>query len=195
LGDIRRETVMHNEVNAKHEKKHSSSREFIQVFGQAFAGIFDFADERLYKIDKASKIIGVSPFSIVGEEAPELDKYANCERTNARVKADIRKNFANVCQDAKCDWFVVDNTSALLWLTIIEEQFYTLFPEEKTDFMDDYFNNNTEMRENCLIPVDAKFNNWLRDQYALFVEAVLQNYDADRIILNRSQVPRFRSET
>jgi len=181
------------------ENKRVLRRKAIQMFGNYFAGSIDFSMEKKYEIfqdfeGEPFKIVGVSPFSIMGEAPPELNQYAQGNRTNVRVKADIRKNFDEICEKAKCDWFVLDNSSALMGLTIIYEQFYSLLPEEKTDFMDDYFNDNPEVRENYLIPEDSGFNKWLRDQYDLFIETILRHYDAERIILVRSNVPRFRPQ-
>ena len=95
-----------------------------------FAGCMDMNMERWYKINpdfakEPFKITGVSPFNIIGEADPSLQKYAECERTNPRVKADIRKNFDKICEKSYCDWFVIDNSAAFMGLTQINNQFYS----------------------------------------------------------------------
>jgi len=179
--------------------KEMSQGTTIQVYGRRFAGIIDMHFEFWYKIHKdfaeePFKITGVSPFSIMGSPDATLKKYTECKRTNTRVKADIRKNFNTICEKAHCDWFVMDNSSALMGLTQINNQFYSLWGGEKTDFMDDYFNNNDEAKKSYIRPVQEGFSERLKQQYDLFIDAVLRNYSAERIILIRSSVPRFFSD-
>jgi hypothetical protein len=171
----------------------------IQVFGRFFAGLMDMYMERWYKVNsdyanEPFKIVGVSPFSIIGTPDPELQKYAECERTNTRVKADVRKNFDRICEKSYCDYFVFDNTNSIIGQWQINGQFYSLMGGEKTDFMDDYYNNNGVVKKNYIRPVEEGFSERFQYQYNLFIDAVLRHYDAEHIILIRSHVPRFRSD-
>ena len=171
----------------------------IQAFGRYFAGMIDMNMERWYKIhpdyaNEPFKITGVSPFSIIGKADPSLQKYAESERTNPRVKADIKKNFDKICEKSYCDYFLLDNSAALIGLTQINNQFYSLMGGEKTDFTDDYFNNNNEVKNNYIKPANEGFSDRLKKQYDLFIEAVLRHYDPERIILIRSHMPRFYSD-
>lgn len=167
----------------------------IQVYGRFFAGTVDMNMEPWFKVNtdfagEPFKIQGVSPLSIAGEADPTLQKYRE-GRTNLRVRADVRKNFDDICAKSHCDWFVLDNSAALMWLTEINGRFYSLMGGEKTDFMDDYFNNNAEARANGIDPIKEGFSERLRRQYDLFIDILLKHYTAERIILVRSNVPRF----
>ncbi|MCL2016044.1 MAG: hypothetical protein FWG68_07330, partial [Defluviitaleaceae bacterium] len=168
----------------------------IQAFGRSFAGIMNMRMYDNYKIyedyaEEPFKIWGVSPFSISGIADPYLQQYATAKRTNTRVKADIRKNFDEICQKAHCDYFIMDNTPALIGLTEIHTQLYSLMGWEKTDFMDDYFNNNAEIRANYIRPEVVGFTKQLKSQYNKFIDTILENYDKDHIILIRSHIPQF----
>ena len=170
----------------------------IQVFGQFFAGIMNMNMKQWYKVHRdyagePFKITGVSPFSIIGTPDPALQKYAECERTNTRVKADIKKNFDLICKRAHCDWFILDNSSAKMGLLPINNRFYSLVGGEETDFTDNYFNND-KAKKRFFRPVQEGFNEQLKDMYNLFIDAILRHYDEEHIILIRSHVPRFYSD-
>jgi len=169
----------------------------IQVYGRYFAGIMHMRMERSYKIindyvGEPFKVRMVSPFSIMGEPDAALQKYVDCERTNPRVKADIGKNFGEICRKAHCDWFVLDNSAALMGLVQINEQIYSCVKGEETDFADDYFNDSYLARGSYISPLDEKFSGILQEKYDMFIDAVLRFYPPERIILIRSHVPCFR---
>ena len=170
----------------------------IQSFGRFFVGNIDMYMEENFKIqmDEAEEpfnLRGVSPFSIAGEPDPAMQKYSICERTNPRVKADMRKNFGDICKKAKCDWFVMDNTAALIGLCEINGRFYSLMGGEKTDFTDEYHNNKaTEEKASYLRPWEEGFCERYQHLYDVFINTVLQHYSPERIILVVSHVPRFR---
>ncbi|MCL2016109.1 MAG: hypothetical protein FWG68_07695, partial [Defluviitaleaceae bacterium] len=168
----------------------------IQAFGRYFAGLMNMRMYDNYKIyddyaEEPFKIWGVSPFSISGIADPYLQQYAAAKRTNTRVKADIRKNFGEICQKSHCDYFVVDNTPALIGLTEINTQLYSLMGGEKTDFMDDYFNNNAEIKANYIRPEEEGFSKRLKSQYDKFIGTILQHYDSKQILLVRSHIQLF----
>ncbi|MCL2016583.1 MAG: alpha-1,2-fucosyltransferase [Defluviitaleaceae bacterium] len=182
--------------NAETTHNYTDSGVAIQSFGRYFAGIMDMRMHDNYKIcedyvNEPLNIKNVSPFSISGIADPYLAKYANADRTNTRVKADIRKNFDEICQNAHCDYFVLDNSSALVGLTEINTQLYSLMGKEKTDFMDDYYNNNPEIKANYIHPEQLGFNKQLKSQYDKFIATILQHYDKSRIILIRSHIALF----
>jgi len=170
----------------------------IQVYGDCFAGCMHMLTERWYKInydlaDEPLKITGVSPFSIMGRPDPQLQKYASCKRTNTRVKADIRKDFDTICEESYCDYFVFDNSPALMGLVKINGQLYTYVGGEETDFSDDYLNERYALQGNYINPLDEIcFDKTLKPQYDLFIDAVLRHYPPERVILIRSHIPYFR---
>jgi hypothetical protein len=166
----------------------------IQVYGKAFAGIIDLNMEECYKVQRDFAlepfyITDVSPFSIVDTPDPDMQKYTAFERTNARVKADVRKNFSAICEKSHCDWLVLDNTPALLFLIEIDGQYYSVV-EEDTDFADAYFSN---MATNIVNPAEHGFTDTFKKRYDQFIDIILRFYDPEKIILIKSSVPRFYS--
>jgi hypothetical protein len=183
----------------KNKGSTSKNGTVIQVFGRVFSGLIDMRMEDHYKVvwdfaEEPFRLTGVSPFSLMGRADPDLQKYTESERTNPRVKADIRKNFDRICEKSYADYFVMDNTPAMLKLAMIHGQFYSLVGGEKTDFMDEYFNCNQEVKKNCIQPVNEGFSERLRAQYDLFIGEILHHYDSSRILLIRSHVPYFFPE-
>ena len=67
----------------------------------------------------------MSPFSIADDADPILQEYVNCGLTNAQEKADIRKNLSDICDKSNCDYFVLDNTSAIVKLCCINGRLYS----------------------------------------------------------------------
>jgi hypothetical protein len=168
----------------------------IQTFGRHFVNNINFyMSDKPYKTVSDSSynfnITGVSPFSICGTPDNELMKYASCERTNMRVKTDVLKNLDELIQNAHADYFVIDNTCALIGLWKINGQLYSLMGGEKTDFMDDFFNNNPEIKNNYIKPFVTGFTDEFRKQYDLFIETIMRYYDSDHIILVNSHEPQF----
>ena len=98
----------------------------IQVYGHFYAGKMNMNMERKYKVyhdfaGEPFKIVDVSPFSIIGTKDTLLEKYIQSRQISTQTKADINKNFSGICKRANCDWFVLDNTSALLSLIQIND--------------------------------------------------------------------------
>ena len=150
----------------------------IQAFGRFFAGIIDMNLEEYYKVhmdfaEEPFLIKEVSPFSIVGNPDMAMQKYAQCERTNTRVKADIRKNFDEICRKAHCDYLVIDNSSALMELFQIGDNFYSIVNDEKTDFIDKFYNKNEQSKKNLIQPLEEGFSQRLMAQYDLFIKTIL----------------------
>jgi len=171
----------------------------LQTFGRSYVNLLDFCmTDKPYKTAKDNSnnfnITGISPFSICGKPDGELLKYASCERTNMRVKTDIMKNFEELIQKAYADYFVLDNTCALIGLWKINGQLYSLMGSEKTDFIDDFFNNNPEIKNNYIKPVIIGFSEELRKQYDLFIEAIMRYYDSSHILLVTSHWSSFYSD-
>jgi len=168
----------------------------VQTFGQYFASLIDLNLEEWYKVhmdfaEDPFQIKGVSPFSIIGNPDPVMQKYAECKNTNTRVKADVRKNFSEICRKAYCDYLVLDNTSTLIDLIEINGQLYSIMAGEKTDFIDEFYNRNEEAKTNLICPSKEGLSQRLKSQYDLFIETILCHYDPDHIIMIRSHVPHF----
>lgn len=180
-------------------KDNAQKQAVIQIFGRDFAGLIDMYMEDHYKVvmdfaGEPFRLREISPFSLMGRPDPELRKYVESERTTPRLKADIRKNFDQICEKSYADYFVMDNTPAMTRIAMIRGQFYSLISGEQTDFMDDHFNNNQEVKNDHINPVNEGFSERLKAQYDLFIDGILRHYDADRIFLIRSHVPYFYSE-
>jgi len=168
----------------------------LQTYGNVFVNGINFCmSHKQYKTAKDMSynfnITKISPFSICGMPDEELSKYAHCERTNRRVKIDVLKNFEEFIENAFADYFVIDNTCALIGLWKINGQFYSLMGGEKTDFMDDYYNNAPETKANYIKPGVTGFSDDLRVQYDLFIDTILKYYDSKHIILVKSHMSRF----
>ena len=61
-------------------------------FGRYFAARADMLTRHGFKT--LVPIDGVSPFSGVGDPDPEMQRFADCERVNERVKTEVRKDLA-----------------------------------------------------------------------------------------------------
>jgi len=168
----------------------------MQIYGNFLANTINFyMSDKPYKTVNDNNynlnIIGVSPFSICGTVDHELIKYTKCEQTNIRVKVDLLKNFDELIKKSYADYIIVDNTSALIHLNKINNQFYSMIDGEKTDFMDDFYNNNVEIKKKCIKPYITGLNRELRKQYDLFIETIIRYYDSSNIILISSHLSRF----
>ena len=173
---------------------------FIQVFGQSFAGLMDMFMEQHHKVHMdlsagyGFKLVGISPFSIMGTLDDSLQGYAVCERTNPRIQLDVLKNFDSICARTYCDFFVLDNSSAMMKLVQINNQFYSILLGEDSDFTDAILNRNDGIKENFIDPVQEGFSERMKLQYDLFIDAVLRHYSRGQVILIKSHIPLFRSD-
>jgi hypothetical protein len=159
-------------------------------FGRYFAGRVDMLTRERFKT--IVPIDGISPFTGVGEPDPEMQRFADSERSNERVRTDVRKNLAARLAEAGAQFLVVDNSTALLLHREVNRRLYTLLPGEDTDLMDTLWNSDAAQARSLAFKVsNGRFTNSLRSTYDSFIRACLDSFDPARIILVRSHCPRF----
>ena len=112
----------------------------ILPFGRYFAGRADMLTRDGFKT--IVPIDSISPFSAVGEPDPEMQRFADSERVNERVKTDVRKDLAARLAEADAQFLVVDNSTALLLHREVNGRLYTLLAGEETDLMDTLWNSD-----------------------------------------------------
>jgi hypothetical protein len=137
-------------------------------------------------------IDNISPFSGVGEPDPEMQRFADSERVNERVKTDVRKDLAARLAEADAQFLVVDNSTALLFHREVNGRLYTVLPGEDTDLMD--MLSNTDAAEAPTLAFKISHDGLtesLRSIYDSFVRACLDSFDPANIILVRSHAARF----
>jgi hypothetical protein len=162
----------------------------ILPFGRYFAGRVDMLTREGFKT--IVPIDSISPFTGVGEPDPEMQRFADSERSNERVRTDVRKNLAARLAEAGAQFLVVDNSTALLLHREVNGRLYTLLAEEETDLMDTLCNSDaTQARSLAFKVSDGGFTDSLRSTYDSFIRACLNSFDPARIILVRSHCPRF----
>ena len=162
----------------------------ILPFGRYFAGRADLLTRDGFKT--IVPIDGVSPFSGVGEPDPEMQRFADSERVNERVRTDVRKDLAARLAQADAQFLVVDNSTALLLHREVNGRLYTVLAGEETDLMDTLWNADAAQARTLAFKVSRDgFTDSLRSTYDSFVRACLDSFDPARIILVRSHVPRF----
>ena len=137
-------------------------------------------------------IDSISPFSAVGEPDPEMQRFADSERVNERVKTDVRKDLAARLAAADAQFLVVDNSTALLLHREVNGRLYTLLAGEETDLMDTLWNSDAAQARSLAFKVSQiGFTENLRSTYDSFIRVCLDSFDPTRIILVRSHCPRF----
>ena len=109
-------------------------------FGRYFAGRADMFTRDGFKT--IAPIDGVSPFSGVGEPDPEMQRYADSDRVNERVRTEVHKDLAARLAQADADYLVVDNSTALLTHRQVNGRLYTVHAREETDLMDALWNTH-----------------------------------------------------
>jgi hypothetical protein len=162
----------------------------ILPFGRYFAGRADMLTRDGFKT--IVPIDGLSPFSAVGEPDPEMQRFADSERVNERVKTDVRKDLAARLAEADAQFLVVDNSTALLLHRDVNGRLYTLLAGEETDLMDTLWNSDAAQARSLAFKVShVGFTDSMRATYDSFIRACLDSFDPARIILVRSHCPRF----
>lgn len=162
----------------------------IQPFGRYFAGRADMLTRDSFKT--IVPIDGISPFSGVGEPDPDMQRFADSERVNERVKTDVHKDLAARLAQADAQYLVVDNSTALMLHREVNGRLYTLIPGEATELMDTLWNADpTEGRALAVKLSHGGLTDSLRLIYDSFIRGCLEGFDAARIILVRSHVARF----
>ena len=162
----------------------------ILPFGRYFAGRADMLTRDGFKT--IVPIDSISPFSGVGEPDPEMQRFADSERVNERVKTDVRKDLAARLADADAQFLVVDNTAALLFHREVNGRLYTLLRGEETDLMDTLWNSDAAQAGSLPFKVSHNgLTDSLRSTYSSFIRACLDTFDPARIILVRAHCPRF----
>jgi hypothetical protein len=162
----------------------------ILPFGRYFAGRADMLTRDGFK--SIVPIDGISPFSAVGEPDPEMQRFADSERVNDRVRMDLRKNLAEGLARAGADFLVVDNSTALQFHREVNGRLYTVLPGEATDLMDDLWNADEALsRALCCKLSHDGLTRPRRAVYDAFVRACLEAFDPTRIVLVRSHAARF----
>jgi hypothetical protein len=162
----------------------------IQPFGRYFAGRADMLTRDGFKT--IVPIDGISPFSGIGEPDPGMQRYADSNRVNERVKTDVRKDLAARLAQADAHFLVVDNSTALLTHREVNGRLYTVLPGEETDLMDTLWNADAAKARKLAVTLShAGFTNRMRPLYDSFVRACLDSFDPERIVLVRSHLPRF----
>jgi hypothetical protein len=162
----------------------------ILPFGRYFAARADLLTRDGFKT--VVPIDGVSPFSGVGEPDPEMQRFADSERANARVKTDVRKDLAARLAQAEARFLVVDNSTALLLHREVNGRLYAVLSGEASDLMDTLWNADPAQAGSLAFKLSRNgFTESLRSTYDSFVRACLDNFDPARIILVRSHVARF----
>jgi hypothetical protein len=167
----------------------------IQTFGNKFAGIVNMRTEQWHEVlmvtgENVSPLYNVSPFALSGYENSELNVYIDPNVPKERVKLEIKKNFPEFLFNSHADWFVLDNSSALLKLFEIGDNLYTVVEKENSAFMNDYFHNIETSNLHIINPVYCDFSKLL-NSYDAFIAAILNVFPPDRIILIRSNLPRY----
>ena len=159
-------------------------------FGRYFAARADLLTRDGFKT--VAPIDGVSPFSGVGDPDPEMQRFADSERVNERVRIEVRKDLAARLKQADAQFLAVDNSSALLLHREVNGRLYTLVGGEPTELMDSLWNADPERARGQAFKVSHHgLTHRLRAMYDAFVRACLDSFDPARIILIRSRFPRF----
>ena len=162
----------------------------ILPFGRYFAGRADMLTRDRFKT--IVPIGGVSPFSGVGDPDPEMLRFAQSERVNDRVKADVLKDLGARLAQSGADYLVVDNSTALMWHRELNGRVYTIVSGEQTDLMDELWNTNPARGRRRSFRVSRKgFTDELKSAYDAFVDTCLESFDPSRIVLIRSHAARF----
>ena len=162
----------------------------ILPFGRYFAGRVDMLTRERFKT--IVPIDSISPFTGVGEPDPEMQRFADSERSNERVRTDVRKNLAARLAEAGAQFLLVDNSTALLLHREVNGRLYTLLAGEETDLMDTLWNSDaTQARSLAFKVSNGGFTDSLRSTYDSFIRACLDSFDPARIIMVRSHCPRF----
>ena len=110
----------------------------ILPFGRYFAAHADLLTREGFKT--VVPINGVSPFSGVGEPDPEMQRFADSERTNERVQTEVRKDLSARLAKAEAQFLVVDNSTALLLHREVNGRLYAILSGEASDLMDTLWN-------------------------------------------------------
>ena len=159
-------------------------------FGRYYASRADLLTRDGFKTVQA--INGVSPFSGVGDPDPDMQRWADAERSTDRVRTEIGKDLAARMSKAGGHFLVVDNTTALLRHREINGRLYAVTPGEATDLIDMLWNADPREGRRRSTKLSAEgFSRRLERLYDLFVEACLDSFAPERIILLESRVPRF----
>jgi hypothetical protein len=162
----------------------------IQPFGRYFAGRADMLTRDGFKT--IVPIDGISPFSGVGAPDPEMQRYADSDRVNARVQTEVRKDLAERLARADALFLVVDNSTALLTHREVNGRLYTVLPGEETDLMDLLWNADTTQARTLAVKIPRLgFTSRMRSTYDSFIRACLDSFPPHRIVLVRSHLPRF----
>lgn len=162
----------------------------VMPFGRYFSARADLLTREGFKT--IVPIEGISPFSGVGDPDPEMQRFADSERVNQRVKIDVRKDLAAQLASAEADFLVVDNSPALLSHREVNGRLYTLLPGEDTELMDTLWNADPAVARTLARKLSREgLTDDLRSTYDAFVRACLAGFDPAKIILVRSHAARF----
>lgn len=162
----------------------------IQPFGRYFASRADMLTRDGFKT--VAPIEGISPFSGVGEPDPEMQRFADSERVNERVKTEVRKDLAARLAQSDAQYLVVDNSTALMLHREVNGRLYTLLAGEATELMDTLWNADpAEGRALAVKLSHDGLTDSLRSRYDSFICTCLKSFDAASIVLIRSHVARF----
>jgi hypothetical protein len=170
-----------------------SEKRVIQIYGGDYVQGIEMNMFRNYKIvsdyaGSVNRVSGVSPFCLVGDSNLDFQKFLSSNRKNSAVKVDIEKCFDSICKRCFADYFICDNFEALSDLVQIGGEYYTLRNRDSTDFMDYLLLTVKENPSLRVSPIASGITAALINKYDKYIDAILSNYQPDKVILVRSHV-------